>query len=103
MKPRLNREVFTTSRLLEFCSRKELELQSGHTPDQWPLVVGKELGDNVLDASEDQEGVQPELSFTVTTGARPSITVADNGPGIAPETVSAILPGHRAKRLTWPR
>ena len=59
---RLKREVFTTSRLLEFCSRKELELQTGHTADQWPLVVGKELGDNALDAAEEVV-VQPELTF----------------------------------------
>ena len=75
---------------MEFCSRKELELQTGHTADQWPLVVAKELGDNALDACE-EGGVQPEVTFAVDTGEQPSITVTDNGPGIAPETITAIL------------
>jgi len=35
---RLQRQTFTTSRHLEFCSLKELELQTGHTADQWPRV-----------------------------------------------------------------
>jgi len=88
--PRLQRQTFTTSRLLEFCSRKELELQTGHTADQWPLVVEKELGDNALDACE-EAGVQPELTFAVALGEQPSITVNDNGPGIPTKTISAIL------------
>ena len=36
---RLDRQVFKTSRLLEFCSVKELVLQTGHPVDQWPLVI----------------------------------------------------------------
>src|SRR3954463_3653535 len=88
---RLQRQTFPTSRLLEFCSRKELELQTGHTADQWPLVVAKELGDNALDACE-ESGVPPEVSFAVRTiGEHPGITVTDNGPGIAAETITAIL------------
>ena len=86
----LQRQTFTTSRLLEFCSLKELELQTGHTADQWPLVVAKELGDNALDACE-EAGVRPEVTFAVDIGEQPSITVTDNGPGIAAETITAIL------------
>ena len=32
------RTTFSTSRLLEFCSQKELTAQTGHEPDDWPLV-----------------------------------------------------------------
>ena len=48
--PRLQRETFRTSRLLDFCSEKELVAQTGHRPAQWPLVVLKELVDNAMDA-----------------------------------------------------
>jgi hypothetical protein len=85
--PRLSRQVFTTSRLLEFCSQKELVLQTGHPVEQWPLVVLKELIDNALDACEEAD-IAPVIKITVKDG---SITVADNGPGIAPETVISLL------------
>ena len=88
-KPTLTRHVFTTSRLLEFTSRKELELQTGHPPEQWPRVVLKELGDNSLDACE-EAGISPKLTLTIDS-KRGTIAVADNGPGIAPETVTSIL------------
>ncbi len=49
----LHRATLRTSRLLDFCSRKELIAQTGHQPEAWPLVVLKELVDNALDACED--------------------------------------------------
>jgi DNA topoisomerase VI subunit B len=49
----LQRETFRTSRLLDFCSERELVKQIGHDTDQWPLVVLKELVDNALDAAEE--------------------------------------------------
>jgi DNA topoisomerase VI subunit B len=51
--PTLERATFRTSRLLDFCSRKELIAQTGHREEQWPLVAVKELLDNALDACED--------------------------------------------------
>jgi hypothetical protein len=44
--PTLGRTTFRTSRLLDFCSRKELIAQTGHREVQWPLVALKELVDN---------------------------------------------------------
>jgi DNA topoisomerase VI subunit B len=85
--PSLERTTFRTSRLLEFCSRKELVAQTGHEPDAWPLVVLKELVDNALDACE-EAGFAPEIGVQVEPGA---ITVVDNGPGMPPETVTNIL------------
>src|SRR5262245_25412685 len=84
--PRLERAVFRTSRLLDFCSGKELIAQTGHQPDAWPLVALKELVDNALDACEDAR-VAPEIAVQVD---KDTITVSDNGPGIPPEAVSGV-------------
>jgi DNA topoisomerase VI subunit B len=85
----LERQVFATSRLLEFCSKKELVLQTGHSVEQWPLVILKELLDNALDACE-EANVQPQISVIVGLDP-PFIAVRDNGPGIASETVKSLL------------
>ena len=87
MSARLDRTTFSTSRLLDFCSRKELIAQTGHQPDAWPLVVLKELVDNALDACE-EAGVAPEITIQVNDAG---ITVIDNGPGIPVETVAKVL------------
>jgi DNA topoisomerase VI subunit B len=87
MENRLQRAVFATSRLIEFCSIKELTAQTGHTPDQWPLVIGKELIDNALDEAE-KSGVAPIVNIEVCNG---EIIMTDNGPGIPAATISKIL------------
>jgi DNA topoisomerase VI subunit B len=87
VKHRLKREVFQTSRLLEFCSEKELINQTGHAVSDWPLVIEKELFDNALDATE-ETGVAPVISIRVANGR---IIVTDNGPGIGPNVVKDIL------------
>jgi hypothetical protein len=86
-KGQLQRVTFRTSRLLDFCSQKELTAQTGHPPAQWPLVILKELIDNALDACENS-GTAPEVAVRVDDRG---IEVADNGPGIAAHTVDAIL------------
>jgi DNA topoisomerase VI subunit B len=87
---KLTRATFTTSRSLEFCSQKELVLQTGHPVEQWPLVILKELSDNALDAAE-EAGVAPSLKVTVRTRSSASITVADNAAGMRAETVKELL------------
>ena len=84
---KLNRTTFRTSRLLDFCSRKELIAQTGHEPESWPLVLLKELMDNALDACE-ETGVAPEINVVVGDG---EIRVMDNGPGIAADTIKDVL------------
>jgi hypothetical protein len=81
------RTTFATSRLLEFCSQKELTAQTGHEPEDWPLMIVKELVDNSLDSCE-ESGVAPAIHAMV---ARGKIRVRDNGSGIPPETVTSIL------------
>jgi DNA topoisomerase VI subunit B len=87
MTHKLQRETFRTSRLLDFFSVKELTAQVGHDKADWSLVAFKELFDNGLDATEDAE-LPPCLTVTVD---RHGVTVADNGPGISPETVAGVL------------
>jgi DNA topoisomerase VI subunit B len=84
---KLERTTLRTSRLLDFCSEKELIAQTGHQADAWPLVVAKELIDNSLDACEEAD-VAPEIAVVVDdTG----VTVKDNGPGMPADTVADIL------------
>lgn len=85
--PTLKRKTFRTSRLLDFCSQKELVAQTGHDVDDWPRVALKELGDNALDGCE-EAGVPPEITAKVDADG---ITLADNGPGIPEETINGIL------------
>src|SRR6478752_4192414 len=86
---RLVREVFTTSRLLDFCSERELVAQTGHRAERWPLVAVKELVDNGLDIAEEAE-VAPQIAVSVSTQTG-EITVSDNGPGITTETIDSLL------------
>jgi DNA topoisomerase VI subunit B len=85
----LLRETFKTSRLLEFCSQKELVAQTGHRVEDWPLVVLKELFDNVLDACE-EAGIAPHVLIRVSTTTG-EISISDNGPGLPEQTVRAVL------------
>jgi hypothetical protein len=87
MERKLKRETFTTSRLLEFCSQRELVNQTGHAAEDWPLVVLKELVDNAVDACE-EAGAAPVISVAFEDD---KIVVTDNGPGIAPKVVRDVL------------
>ena len=66
--PKLTRVAFRVSRLMEFCTERELQNQTGHSVDDWPLVVLKELMDNALDACEEAE-VAPVISIIVEPGS----------------------------------
>jgi DNA topoisomerase VI subunit B len=90
---KIERVAFTTSRLAEYCSEKELVAQTGHEAHAWPSVIIKELVDNSIDACEEAE-VAPVIKVAITTGKRGKptrIVVADNGPGIPPETITGII------------
>jgi hypothetical protein len=96
---RIERVAFTTSRLMEFCTEKELVAQTGHQSYEWPRVIAKELVDNGIDACEEAE-VAPSIKVTITTGHAKSrrraakatrIVFEDNGPGIPAATVKNII------------
>jgi DNA topoisomerase VI subunit B len=78
---------FKVSRLMEFCTRRELVNQTGHDVYEWALVVEKELFDNALDAAEEAE-IAPIISIAVNGR---SIVIHDNGPGIPAKTIEGIL------------
>jgi hypothetical protein len=84
---RLTRVPFKVSRLMEFCTQRELVNQTGHQYFEWPLVVLKELIDNALDAAEEIE-IAPVVSIAVNGG---SIVIRDKGPGIPADTIKGIL------------
>ena len=85
--PQLKRTTLTTSRMMEFCSEKELVAQIGHAREDWPLVVLEELVDNSLDACEDTQ-VAPVIDIVVNEHG---ICVSDNGPGLLKSTVKDML------------
>jgi len=85
---KLTRVAFRVSRLMEFCTEKELVNQTGHPVQEWPLVLVKELFDNALDAAEESE-VPPEIEVIVAKDG--TIIITDNANGIATETIEAVL------------
>jgi hypothetical protein len=86
-KRKLTRVPFTVSRLMEFCTRRELINQTGHDVSEWPLVVLKELTDNALDECE-EAGIAPEIQIEVNGDG---IVIADNGRGIPAKTIERVL------------
>lgn len=83
----LNRQTFETSRLLEFFSEKELNMQIGHYRQKWPIALAKELIDNALDACE-SAGVLPEIAICLD---QDSLTIGDNGPGLPVKVIERSL------------
>ena len=53
------RKTFTVSPLAEFASTAELAKATRHPVARWPLVIAKELIDNVLDAAEEAKVAPP--------------------------------------------
>jgi Histidine kinase-, DNA gyrase B-, and HSP90-like ATPase len=99
---KIERVAFTTSRLMEFCTEKELVAQTGHESCEWPRVIIKELVDNGIDACEEAE-VAPVIKVAITTGRKRKsrsrsraikptrIVIEDNGPGIPAGIISGII------------
>jgi hypothetical protein len=81
------RTTFRTSREMDFFSNRELQTQTGHPVEEWPLVIVKELVDNALDACEDKD-IAPDVQVVADASG---ITVQDNGPGLPEETLLGAL------------
>jgi hypothetical protein len=89
---KIERVAFTTSRLMEFCTEKELVAQTSHESYEWSRVIVKELVDNGIDACEESE-VAPVIKVAIKTkrGKPTRIIIEDNGPGIPTETITGII------------
>jgi hypothetical protein len=95
--PALDRLIFTTSRLAEFSSEKELINQTGHDSDDWPLVILKELIDNALDAAEGA-ALRQTSGSTFQTTESPSPTTAPESRLRRLRAFSTIRLAHQAVR-----
>ena len=83
----LNRQVFETSRVLEYFTEKELRAQIGYDKPYWPVAILRELIDNALDGCE-KINVAPVIEVNIKDDI---ITVSDNGPGIPLEIINKSL------------
>jgi DNA topoisomerase VI subunit B len=75
------------SRLLEFFSEKELQMQIGFAVTGWPIALLKELIDNDLDVCE-MVRILPAIDVTLDPDA---LSVQDNGPGLPVSTIERAL------------
>lgn len=82
------RVAFTTSRLSEYSTVKELTAQIGFPPELWPAAILKEAADNGLDAAEASGASPPAVSIDYGDDY---LSVTDNGPGIPEAIVAAAL------------
>jgi DNA topoisomerase VI subunit B len=83
----LDRTTFQMSRVLEFFSEKELQMQIGFSRGAWPIALLKELMDNALDACE-TASILPDIEVMLEPDA---LTVRDNGPGLPASTIERSL------------
>jgi DNA topoisomerase VI subunit B len=83
----LQRETFSTSRLLEFFTEKELSMQIGFSRPGWAIALLRELIDNALDACE-RAGVAPDIEVCID---QDTVSVRDNGPGLPASTLRDSL------------
>ena len=86
-KKTLKREVFETSRELEYFSEKELQAQIGHDKRLWPIAILRELIDNSLDDCE-KTTIAPNIEIETKDDF---ITVSDNGTGIPVDVINKSL------------
>lgn len=89
-KPMVSRTVFATSRAAEFLELRALQAQTGQPVDAFGDVVIKELIDNALDAAETASRAPVVEIQTSASDGVVYITVADNGAGITPDTVTKL-------------
>lgn len=85
---RLHRAHFRTDVRADYASETELGKQIGFISTYWPVASLREIVDNGLDACE-EAGIPPAIIVDVDLEEN-TLSVIDNGPGIAPELVPHI-------------
>jgi hypothetical protein len=94
---KLTRTTFATSRLLDFCSEKELRQQTGHPKCEWPLVIII----IILKQGIPPETVDKMLDYTVRVSSREAYVSPTRGAqGNALKTLAAmpfVLDGHTGR------
>ncbi len=90
---KLARTTFEASRAAEYFDARQLSTLTGVPASEFASVVLKELVDNSLDACEAVAGgPSPEIEVRARADAGAiSLSVSDNGPGLAPEVVRKVL------------
>jgi len=102
MPPTFERTTATLSRAAEYFIDRELASQTGQPRERFWAVVVKELLDNACDACEHKRALEAyslngdaprvHVSWQGAPGAdRAILTVADNGCGIPPDTVTSVF------------
>jgi hypothetical protein len=84
-KDELQRETLTHTRESEYFSVPGLRTLTGLMESQWDFALVKELIDNALDAVDTLPTKRIEMMFDGD-----SLTVSDNGPGIAPNVLDKV-------------
>jgi len=74
----LQRTAFTTDRVMEYLTEKELRMQLGYSTHLWVAVLIKELIDNALDSCENAQ-ITPVIDVYIEPD---SFAVGDNGEGL---------------------
>jgi len=75
-------------KIKEYFTQKELSTLIGGDPDQWALIITKELIDNSLDEAEVMQE-HPVVDIDIDTDG--TLTIQDNGPGLPGYVVEGVL------------
>ena len=79
---------FKISRLMEFCSERELVNQTGHGAYEWPLVCAKELAGQ---RPRRRRGGRGRAGHLDRRSTEDKIVIEDNAGGIDADTIASVL------------
>ena len=85
--PKLTRVAFAVSRLMEFCSKRELQNQTGHSVYDWPLVWPRNCSTTRSTPARRPKSPRHHGRSSNRTGS----SIQDNANGIDAATIESIL------------